>query len=278
MEQGENQGAGRGQPGPALVQEQLAQGVQAGVVGEGAGGQIGHEHHRDDDLIGRKAQEEGGQDDPVQAQQPGEGVQKAGAPAEKTPAPRLHVGQKPQEQSRRGGHDGGPAQHKEGPVQHRADHHLAYLGPPVGGQLQGKGGGLSFQHRGRQQAGRPEGHPHPQQNDGGKQPRGQQPAPRPGAGEEHGDEGDKGGEAAVAGDEIVGQGGDEPLPGAVDDAAARHPGGVAAEAHGHGEGLLAAGAGLLEGVVQHEGHPGQVAEVLQQGEEGEEDGHGGQHH
>ena len=85
------------------------------------------------------------------------------------------------------------------------------------------------------------------------------------------------GETPVAGHKAVGEDGDEPLPGGVDDAAAHHPGGVAAQAHAHGQGLLAAGAGLLEGVVQHEGHPGEVAQILQQGEQGEEDGHGGQH-
>ena len=83
------------------------------------------------------------------------------------------------------------------------------------------------------------------------------------------------GETPVAGHKAVGENGDEPLPGGVDDAAANHPGGVAAEAHGHGQRLLAAGPGLLEGVIQDKGHPGQVAQILQQGEQGKEDGHGG---
>ena len=85
------------------------------------------------------------------------------------------------------------------------------------------------------------------------------------------------GETPVAGHKAVGEHGDEPLPGGVDDAAAHHPGGVAAEAHAHGQRLLAAGPGLLEGVIQDEGHPGKVAQILQQGEQREEDGHGGQH-
>ena len=85
------------------------------------------------------------------------------------------------------------------------------------------------------------------------------------------------GETPVAGHKAVGENGDEPLPGGVDDAAAHHPGGVAAEAHGHGQRLLAAGPGLLEGVIQDEGHPGEVAQILQEGEQGEEDGHGWQH-
>ena len=57
------------------------------------------------------------------------------------------------------------------------------------------------------------------------------------------------GETPVAGHKAVGEGGDEPLPGGVDDAAAHHPGGVAPKAHGHGEGLLAAGLRLLKAVI-----------------------------
>lgn len=41
----------------------------------------------------------------------------------------------------RGGHRRRPAQDKEGAVQYRAHHHLPDTGPPVGGQLQGEGGG-----------------------------------------------------------------------------------------------------------------------------------------
>ena len=41
------------------------------------------------------------------------------------------------------------------------------------------------------------------------------------------------GETPVAGHKAVGENGDEPLPGGVDDAAAHHPGGVAAEAHAY---------------------------------------------
>ena len=87
----------------------------------------------------------------------------------------------------------------------------------------------------------------------------------------------RGGGEPRAGHKAVGENGDEPLPGGVDDAAAHHPGGVAAEAHAHGQRLFAAGPGLLEGVIQDKGHPGEVAQILQQGEQGEEDGHGGQH-
>lgn len=33
----------------------------------------------------------------------------------------------------------------------------------------------------------------------------------------------------------------------------------------------------MEGVIQEEGHPGEVAQIFQEGKEGEEDGHGGKH-
>ena len=46
--------------------------------------------------------------------------------------------------------------------------------------------------------------------------------------EEHGDQGDQRGQAAIAGHEGVGEDGDEPLPGAVDDPAAGDAAGVAA--------------------------------------------------
>ena len=46
----------------------------------------------------------------------------------------------------------------------------------------------------------------------------------------------------------------------------------------HGEGLFAAGTGLFKILVEIEGHPRQITEVLQQGKQREEDRHGGQHH
>ena len=95
--------------------------------------------------------------------------------------------------------------------------------------------------------------------------------------EEQGDHGEQGGQPSVAGQEGIGEDGDEPLPGGVDDPAAGDAHGVAAQAHGHGEALFAAGAAFLESPVHVEGGPGQVSQVLQQGEQGKEDGHGGQH-
>lgn len=64
---------------------------------------------------------------------------------------------------------------------------------------------------------------------------------------------------AVAWNQGVGQDCDHPLPGGVDDAASHYSGGIAAQAHGHGEALLAAGLAALEGTVHVKGHPGQIA-------------------
>ena len=47
--------------------------------------------------------------------------------------------------------------------------------------------------------------------------------------------------------------------------------------HAHGKRLLSAGLCPLKGVIQYKGDAGEIAEVLQQGEEGKENRHGGQH-
>ena len=85
-------------------------------------------------------------------------------------------------------------------------------------------------------------------------------------------------EPAVAGDEAVGQDGDEPLPGGVDDPAAGDSGGVAAQPHGHGQALLAAGAALFKGAVHIEGDSGKIAGILQKSKKRKEDRHRRQHH
>ena len=84
--------------------------------------------------------------------------------------------------------------------------------------------------------------------------------------------------AAVAEREVVGDDRDQPLARAVDDARGDHAGRVAAEAHHHGQRLFAVRAALFEQAVQVEGHARQVAEVLQQREQREEDRHRRQHH
>ena len=78
-------------------------------------------------------------------------------------------------------------------------------------------------------------------------------------------------------EECVGEHGDQPLARGVDDAAAGDAAGVASKSHAHGQALLAAGVRALEGVVELESDPGQVARVLEQGEQREKDGHRRQH-
>ena len=179
--------------------------------------------------------------------------------------PHRHIGHDPDEKPRRGGHRCRPAQNEEGPVEDGADNDLTHLRLAVGGQFQREGGGHPLQHRGRQKAGGDEGKADPQQDHPGQQQggadRGPQPARR--AHKKHDEDGDKGGEAAVTGDKAVGKHGQQPLPGGVDDAAAHHPGGVAAKAHGGGESLLPAGAAGAEGFIQIVGDTGEIAHVLQ---------------
>ncbi len=83
------------------------------------------------------------------------------------------------------------------------------------------------------------------------------------------------GKRPLQGMKAVGEDGDEPLPGAGNDPAAGDAAGVAAEAHGHGEALPPAGARRPEAPIHAEGHSGQIPGVLQQREQGKEDGHGG---
>ena len=66
--------------------------------------------------------------------------------------------------------------------------------------------------------------------------------------------------------------------GRIDDAAAHDAGCIASKAHAHGKGLFAAGMAAFKGFIQVVGNPGKVSGVLQQGEQGKEDGHGRQHH
>lgn len=116
-----------------------------------------------------------------------------------------------------------------------------------------------------QQFGTAEGHPQPQQDEQGQKQGGQEGGAQPtgGAEKEQGQQGDERGEAAVAGDEVVGQDGQQPLSRGVDDTAAHDTGGVAAESHTDGQGLLSTGTALLEGFIQIVRHPRQIAHILQ---------------
>ena len=69
-------------------------------------------------------------------------------------------------------------------------------------------------------------------------------------------------ESPVAGHEVVGQNGDEPLPGGVDDPAAHPPGGIAAKAHAHRQCLLPMRPRLLKQAIQIKGNPWQQTEIL----------------
>lgn len=74
MEQGEHQRAHRRGGGPAVGRQQPVKLGEASVVGQGPRGQVPHQHARHHDLIGGEAQEEGQQDDAVQAHQPAQGL------------------------------------------------------------------------------------------------------------------------------------------------------------------------------------------------------------
>ena len=126
-------------------------------LGQGRALQIAHQDEGQEDFVGREAQNQGGQDDPVDAEQLCEGVERrTDQPQQRLPVNRA-VCQQPDHQPCRGGHRRGAPQHKEGAVQHRADNHLADLGAAVGRQLQRKGGGLAFERGFGEQPGGEEG-------------------------------------------------------------------------------------------------------------------------
>ncbi len=56
----------------------------------------------------------------------------------------------------------------------------------------------------------------------------------------------------------------EPLPWRIDDPASGHPGGIAAQTHAHGEGLLPQAPAPGQSTVQEEGNPGQIPHILQE--------------
>ena len=85
-------------------------------------------------------------------------------------------------------------------------------------------------------------------------------------------------EPAVAGHEVVGEDRDQALARRVDDARRDDAGRVAAEPHRHRQRLLAVRAGALEQEVEVERDPRQVAEILEDREQREEDRHRRQHH
>lgn len=306
---------------PPVGREQGRQGGQFFHLHQTAGLQIGHEYNGKDDLVGGKSQDKRRQNDAVQPHKAAQRIQKAGEnfqqaggsrtcgaePSGSRPGKR-DVCQDPDDEPGGGGHCGGPAQDKQGPVQHGTHQDFADLRAAVGRQLQGEGGGDSPQQGVGQKPGDRQGHENsgdqgPGEHEGGGQGGansgqggtgcqagisgqggfgGSQAEVSPGkctSGQEkkQGDHGKQGGQAAVAGDKSVGENGQQPLPGGVNDAAADDAGGVAAQTHGHGQTLFSAGSAFLKCPIHIEGGPGQVSQIFQQGKERKENGHGREH-
>ena len=62
MHQGEEHGAHRRQPGPAVLHQQGMEGTQVIQLQQRAGGEVAHDDDGHHDLVGWKAQDEGHQD------------------------------------------------------------------------------------------------------------------------------------------------------------------------------------------------------------------------
>ena len=252
--------------------------AQVGDLGEGVSGGVAHADNGQDDFICRKSQQEPQQNHAVQSDELCRCVQKCRTVCKNGAAANMAVGEAPDHGSRRGRRQTGSAQYKNRPVQQRTHQHLAELGLAVRWQFQRKGGRHTPQNGMRQQTGHGECDKNAQQDQPqqqqGRTDRMAQPAA---GGEKQGNTGDHGGESAVAGDKVVGENGDQPFPRGVDNAAAGHAGGVAAEAHAHGQSLFAAGTGTLKRFIQMKRHTGQIAKILQQGEQGKENRHRRQH-
>ena len=230
-------------------------------------GKVPHQHNGHYDLIGRQSQEKRQQNDPIHPQGTPRRLQKTGAVRQNGAPPYGQVRHEPQQQSGRGRRLHRPRQHKQRPVKDRADDDLPPLGPPVGRQLQRKGGRHAPQHRPGKEPGHRKGGRRPQQDKSGQQQCGKNRLPRPRrrSHKKEQDKIDQRGEPPIAGDKAVGQDGQQPFPRRINDAAAHHPGGIAAKPHADGKGLLAAGTAAFQRPVQVVGHPGQVTHILQQG-------------
>lgn len=112
VEQGEQHEAQGGHLGPAVGYQQLAQGGQLARLHQHPAGAVGHQGDGQDDLIGGETQNKRHQNHSVQAEQGGEGIEKAGAVGQKADSVGLNVGQQPDQHSGGSGHGDGPAQHK----------------------------------------------------------------------------------------------------------------------------------------------------------------------
>lgn len=280
MKQGEQDRAERGMKRPAVGEKQMLHGSQTSRFRQSPLSQISHENNRHDDLVGGKAEKKSDQDDAVQSHQTGKGVQKRGAQRKQVRPACMDVGHAPDENSCRYGDCGGSAQHKQRTVEDRAHENGTDLRFAVRRQLKREGGGHAAQPCDGEQPRDGERHADSQEDrkrqEEGGQKRGAEAASD--SGEENGDQRNQRRKSAVAGDKAVGQDGQQSFPGGVDDPAAGHSGGVAAEPHGHAQRLLAAGMAALKGPIQIIGKAGQVSDVFEQREQREEDGHRRQHY
>lgn len=232
MEQGEQEHVQRRQPRPAVGGQQHAQFRKAAVFGQRAGRGVGHENDRDDDFVGGEAEHKRHQNDAVQPQQPAERVERARKVRQQRAAAHGDVCQRIDQQAGRRRDAGRPRQHKQRAVERGAHQHPADLRDAIGRQLQREGRWNAAQQRFGQEPGGGERHSYAQQDGGGEQQGGAARSCRPC--EKHADHRRKHGEAAVAGDERVGQNGDQPLARAVDDPAPDYPRRIAPKAHAHG--------------------------------------------
>ena len=78
VEEAENHQAQGGDGRPALGGQDAGEGGYFFQLGQGSRLEVGHEHDGQHDLVGGKAQEEGGQNDAVQAHEAAQGIQEAG--------------------------------------------------------------------------------------------------------------------------------------------------------------------------------------------------------
>lgn len=144
MHQGKYHGAQGGDPSPAVGCEQLLKLGQAAKLRDGALGQVGHENEGKNNLIGRKPEKEGCQDNAIHPQGPAQRIEKAGEVGKEAHTTEFYIGHKPNDKAC-GRCDGrGPAQDKHSPIQYGAKKHTPHLRAPVWGKLQGEGGGHPF--------------------------------------------------------------------------------------------------------------------------------------
>ena len=130
-----------------MRKKQRAQRGESGQLREGAGGEIAHDEDRQHDLVGRKAEEEGEQDEAIEPEDARQGVERAGADGKHARAARVRVGEHPDDEARGRRDDDRAEEDEQRPVGDRADDHLAELRRAVGGKLEDKGRGQAPQHR-----------------------------------------------------------------------------------------------------------------------------------